>query len=76
MIEKGNYRLTQSLTKTMDLHDACIVIKQSFRCRLSMFLNNGILFVDEQCYNTRIESGNRNLKQSLTDTMDLYNEKL
>ena len=35
-----------------------------------------VLFVDEQHHNDRIESGNRKLKQSFADTMDLYNVEI
>ena len=38
-----------------------------------MFLANDVHFLDKQHYNTRIESGNRKLKQSFTDAMDLHN---
>ena len=60
----------------MDFHDAEIVTKKSFRCRFFMLLANAMLFADGQCYSTRIESGNRKSKQSLTDTMDSHNVEI
>ena len=33
-------------------------------------------FVDENYLNARIESGNRKLKQSFTDTIDLHNVEI